>query len=364
MKVKQQLHDLKPYQPGKSKEEVKRELGLDKIVKLASNENPFGASPKVKAAIQECFGELAIYPDGYATDVRNKTAKHIGVKPEQLIFGSGSDEVIQIICRAILSPNTNTIMATPSFSQYRHNSVIEGAEIREIENINGEHDLEKMLASIDKQTRVIWVCTPNNPTGTYINEKKLRAFIERVPEDILVVVDEAYYEYVYADDYPDTISWLDEFPNLMVLRTFSKAYGLSSLRIGYGVGNPSFIRAIEPARGPFNTSRIAQAAAIAALDDQAFIESCKASNIKGLEQFYRFCEEYHLTYYPSQANFILIDFEVSGDQVFDHLLKNGFIVRSGEKLGYPTTVRITIGSEEQNAEIIKVLSEWLDGERQ
>ncbi|NSL52287.1 histidinol-phosphate transaminase [Calidifontibacillus erzurumensis] len=359
MKVKDQLIGLTPYQPGKPIEEVQRELGLEKIVKLASNENPFGCSEKAKEAIKESLDELALYPDGYARNIREKLANFLGVKENQLIFGNGSDELIDILCTALLSPSKNTVMAHPSFSQYSHNAIIQGAELRMVDNINGEHDLEGMLNAIDDQTAIVWVCSPNNPTGTYINEEKLINFIKRVPEHVLIVIDEAYKEYVVAEDYPDTISLLNEYPNLLVLRTFSKAYGLAALRVGYGIGHPNLIQALDPARGPFNTSRIAQAAVCAAVDDQEFIQKCVKANREGLEQFYQFCEEYGLSYFPSQANFILIDFKRSGQEVFDYLLHKGFIVRSGTALGYPTAVRITVGSYEQNAELIETLKEML-----
>lgn len=360
IKVKDQLVGLTPYQPGKPIEEVKRELGLEKITKLASNENPFGCSEKVKEAIKESLDELALYPDGYARNMREKIAQYLAVDEHQLIFGNGSDELIAILCTAFLSPGKNTVMANPSFSQYSHNAVLQGAEIRMIENVNGEHDLDGMLKAIDENTAIVWVCSPNNPTGTYINEEMLLQFIKAVPEHVLIVVDEAYNEYVVADDYPNTLTFLNDYPNLLVLRTFSKAYGLAALRVGYGVGNPELIKALDPARGPFNTSRIAQAAITAAVDDQEFIRNCITANREGLEQFYQFCKEQELHYFPSQANFILIDFKRSGQEVFDYLLRKGFIVRSGTALGYPTFVRITVGSREQNEEIIQALTEMLD----
>ncbi|OEH93443.1 histidinol-phosphate transaminase [Bacillus solimangrovi] len=362
-RIKQELKGLTPYKPGKPIDEVKRELGLEKVTKLASNENPFGCSEYAKQAITQSLDELAIYPDGYSADLRNKVAKSLNINESQLIFGNGSDEVIQILCRAVLQKGTNMVSANPTFPQYRHNAVIEGAEIREIDNIDGAHNLEGMLQAIDSETRIVWVCTPNNPTGNYINEQTLYKFITRVPKEVLVVVDEAYFEYVVADDYPDTTKWLNEFDNLLILRTFSKAYGLAGLRIGYGMANEQLIQAIEPAREPFNTSSIAQAAAIAAIDDTGFIEKCRIANRSGMAQFESFCHSAGLTYYPSQANFILIDFEVSGDIVFDYLLRNGFIVRSGEALGYPTSVRITVGSKEQNEEIINILTAFLKEQR-
>jgi histidinol-phosphate aminotransferase len=359
MKVKKQLEQLTPYQPGKSIEEVKRQYRLDKIIKLASNENPYGCSPRVKEAITAQFDKLALYPDGYSRALRERLAEHLGVNEKQLIFGNGSDEVVQIICRAFLKAGTNTVMATPTFPQYRHNAVIEGAEIREIPLVNGHHDLSGMLQAIDENTRVMWVCSPNNPTGTYINENDLLTFLQQVPKHVLVVIDEAYYEYVQAKDYPETVPLLAQYENVMILRTFSKAYGLASLRIGYGIASETLIRQLEPAREPFNTSTLAQAAALAALDDQDFIKECAEKNKQCLEVFYRFCDEHGLKYYPSEANFILIDFGIEGNKVFQYLLERGIIVRSGNALGFPTSVRITVGSEEQNKEIFTVLSNML-----
>ncbi|MBD1378602.1 histidinol-phosphate transaminase [Metabacillus arenae] len=355
MQIKKQLLDLKPYQPGKPIEEVKKEYGLTKVVKLASNENPYGSSIEVQVALAEAIKELAIYPDGYSASLREHTAKHLQVDEEQLIFGNGSDEVVQIICRAFLNEQTNTVMATPTFPQYRHNAVIEKAEIREIALVDGHHDLEKMLQAIDEHTRVIWVCSPNNPTGTYVNENRLLSFLKKVPEHVLIVLDEAYYEYVTASDYPDTIRLLNDYPNLMILRTFSKAYGLAALRIGFGIANKKLIKQIEPAREPFNTNRLAQAAAIAALQDQAFVQECSIKNKEGLQQYYQFCDQAGLTYYPSEGNFILIDFKKDADVLFEGLLKHGYIVRSGKALGFPTSLRITVGSHQENEEIIEIL---------
>ncbi|KYD28435.1 MULTISPECIES: histidinol-phosphate transaminase [Geobacillus] len=359
MQVKESLRGLSPYQPGKSIEEVKREYGLSEIIKLASNENPYGSSPAVKAAIAARLDHLAFYPDGYARTLREKVAKHLGVKETQLLFGNGSDEVVQIVCRAFLEPGANTVMATPTFPQYRHNAVIERADVREVPLVDGRHDLEAMLNAIDGNTRIVWICNPNNPTGTYVNETELRAFLDRVPPHVLVVLDEAYYEYVTAADYPQTVPLLNEYEQLLIMRTFSKAYGLAALRVGYGIANESLIRAIEPAREPFNTSTIAQAAAVAALDDQAFIRVCVERNRAELERYYRFCEENGLKYYPSQTNFLFMEVGVDGDEVFRYLLERGVIVRSGRALGLPNGVRITVGTKEQNDRVFTLLSEML-----
>ncbi|MDT2045662.1 histidinol-phosphate transaminase [Priestia aryabhattai] len=360
MKVKEQLLTLSPYKPGKPIEEVKKEYNLETVVKLASNENPYGCSNRVKEAIYEELNHMALYPDGYSAELRTALAEYLHVKDEQLIFGNGSDEVIQIICRALLSPETNTVMATPTFPQYRHNAVIEGAEIREVPLRNGDHDLSAMLGAIDEQTTVVWVCSPNNPTGTYVKQQDLMEFIKQVPKHTLIVMDEAYYEYAaQEEDFPQTVDLLDEYENLIVLRTFSKAYGLASLRIGYGIANEALLQRIEPAREPFNTSRMAQKAAVEALKDQEFINECKRKNEEGLQQYYAFCEKNGLNYYASYTNFVLIDFGQPGDEVFQFLLERGYIVRSGNALGFPTSARITIGTKEQNEQIIQLLQEYV-----
>lgn len=359
MRWKEQLLTLTPYQPGKSIEAVKKEFNLEHIVKLASNENPFGCSKKVQDALEGYKKSLAIYPDGYATILREKLAAFLDVQMEELIFGNGSDNLIQIISRALLDQNSNTVMAVPTFSQYRHNAVIEGAKIKEVPLINGNHDLKAMLAEIDEQTNIVWLCSPNNPSGTYIPEKELIAFLEDVPVETLVVLDEAYHEYVVAEDYYNAISLTRRFGNLIVLRTFSKIYGLASLRIGYGIANPAIIKALEPAREPFNVSSFGQLAACAAIEDVGFVQKCKEINRQGLDQFYKFCEVNGLSYYPSQGNFILIDFKVDGDQVFKYLQQKGFITRSGKALGFPTSVRITVGAFEENEGVLNAISQFL-----
>lgn len=359
MKWNEAVLSLKPYQPGKSTDEVKRQYGLEKIVKLASNENPFGCSEKAKASLKEFAGSLAIYPDGYATKLRTAVAEHTGVKETELLFGNGSDENIQIISRSLLGPGKNTVAATGTFSQYRHNATLEGAEVREVPHIEGAHDLDGMLAAIDEQTAVVWVCTPNNPTGKYIPEEKLRAFIEQVPQDVLIVLDEAYSEYAVAEDYPRTNQWHQTYKNIIVLRTFSKIYGLASLRVGYGIANEEIIQKLEPAREPFNVNTVGQIVAIAALSDQAFIERCSAENRKGMEQYHQFCQEENIAYYPSQGNFIFLHFTHDADEMFQYLMQHGFIARSGKGFGFPTSLRVTIGSQEENTGMIETIKGFL-----
>jgi histidinol-phosphate aminotransferase len=360
MKWKQPLLSLKPYQPGRTIDEVKKKFGLEKIVKLASNENPFGCSPKAVAAIREYSPLLSLYPDGYATNLREAVSEHLKVRPEQLIFGDGSDELIQIISRSLLHSGTNTVMASGTFSQYKHNAVIEGSEIREIPLINGAHDLPSMLNAIDEKTSVVWLCSPNNPTGVYIKREDIYAFLAKVPKDVLIVLDEAYYEYVHAEDYYNALSLVEEYQNLIVLRTFSKIYGLASLRVGYGIANEDIIKVLDPARPPFNVNALAQSAAVEAIQDQAFVDECREANQKGLKQFYQFCEEQQLNYFPSQGNFVLIDFGCDGNEVFQFLMERGYIIRSGVPLGFPTFVRVTVGSKEQNEGVINKMREFIE----
>ncbi|MDV2884339.1 histidinol-phosphate transaminase [Alkalihalophilus pseudofirmus] len=359
MQPKAQLLGLPSYQPGKPIEEVKKELGLTKIVKLASNENPFGASPKASEAIKKAAGETAVYPDGYARQLRESVAKQLQVDEKQLIFGNGSDEVIQFLCRTFLEKGTNTVTAHPTFSQYKLNATIEGAEIREVPLKDGVHDLDAMLDVIDENTKIVWVCNPNNPTGTYVSEDSFVRFLDKVPPHVIVVSDEAYYEYVTAADYPKTVPLLERYKQLVVLRTFSKAYGLAALRVGFGVASKELISYLEPVRPPFNNVTFGQIAAASAIEDQAFIAECVEKNNEGMKQFEEFCQKHQLRYFPSQTNFLLIEVGLDGDEVFQALLREGFIVRSGNPLGYPNSIRITIGKKEDNAALFEALERVL-----
>lgn len=352
MKWKQQLDGMQAYKPGKPIEEVQREYGLQEVVKLASNENPFGCSPKVTAYLQNNSVNHAIYPDGYAQSLRTAVANHLGVKETQLLFGNGSDDIIAIITRALLYPGVNTVMADPSFSQYWHNAEIEGAEVRKIPCVEGTHDLDAMIAAIDDNTSIVWVCSPNNPTGVVIPDVELRAFLAKVPSDVLVVLDEAYIEYVTHPGHKDTLPIIDEFPNVLLLRTFSKAYGLASFRVGYAIGQPEVIAKLDPVRSPFNNTILSQAVATIAISDQDFIKACREANEKGKKQYVEFCEKHSLKYFPSDTNFIFFNTNADSDVVFNELMKRGFIIRSGSALGLLGFIRVTIGTEAQNEALL------------
>jgi histidinol-phosphate aminotransferase len=355
MQPKPNIVHLPVYQPGKPVDDVKRELGLTEVIKLASNENPFGSSPKAKEAVTREMENISIYPDGAAVELTNAVAKHHGVNADQVIFGAGSDEIILMIARAFLVPGDETIMADQTFPQYRHNVQIENGVSIEVPLKNGTHDLIAMQQRITDKTKVVWVCNPNNPTGTINTSDDVEGFLSKVPSHVLVVLDEAYCEYVEDPSYPDGLALLKKYPNVILLRTFSKIYGLASLRIGYGIGRPDVIRSINQVREPFNTSRFGQAAALAALQDEDFVVKCRQANKDGLAYYRSAFEELGLQAFPAHGNFIMVDVKRSGQEVFDALLRKGIIVRAGHKL-YPTYLRITVGSKEQNEKVIAALT--------
>lgn len=359
MRFRKVLQEMAPYTPGKSVEEVQKEYGLETIVKLASNENPYGAPPAAKEALAEGLAGLEIYPDGYAGSLRAKIAKQIGVEENELLFGSGSDEIIVIIARALLGEGTNTICATPTFPQYKHHALIEGAEVKEIPLVDGEHDLEGFLEAIDGDTSVIWLCSPNNPTGTIIDNDNLIKFLDRVPDDILVVLDEAYYEYVVSEKYIDTTKLFKQYKNVIMLRTFSKAYGLAALRVGYAIGDESVITPLNTTRSPFNVTSLSLVVAEKALEEKDFIDKCRTLNREQLERFYAYAKENDLHIYPTEANFVLMEVPGNATEATENLLKQGYIVRSGDALGTPGYVRITVGTEAQNDGFFKAFDTLL-----
>jgi len=355
---KSNIVHLPVYQPGKPIEEVKRELGLTEVIKLASNENPFGCSEAAKQAIMNELANTSLYPDGAAVALTEALAGHLGVGKDQIIFGAGSDEVILMIARAFLVPGDETIMADETFPQYRHNVEIEGAKIIEVPLKDGRHDLPAMLEKVTDKTKIVWICNPNNPTGTIVTKDELDAFMAKVPAHVLVVLDEAYCEYIGDPAYPNGIEYVKRHPNVISLRTFSKIYGLASLRIGYGIGRPEIIRYINQVREPFNTTRYAQAAAKAALEDTAFIAECRRRNAEGLAYLKAEFDRLGLRYFEPYGNFVMFDTGIPSQKVFDALLRKGIISRA-RWTHYPTHIRITVGSAEQNRKFIEALEQVL-----
>lgn len=358
VKQRNTVNSLSPYIPGKPISEVQRELGIDRVIKLASNENPLGSSPSATKAVQDWAENMAIYPDGNSTELKGILSKKLGVDPGQLLFGSGTDQVLEIIAQTYINPGDNSIMGYPSFPRYETVVKVMDGEAVEVP-LDKEHrlDLDGFLERIDDRTRIIWICNPNNPTGTIITEEEQRSFLKKVPKHVLVILDEAYYEYALGGDYPRSIELLDEFDNLLILRTFSKAYGLAGLRIGYAISNKDIIGYINRVRGPFNTSAAAQVAAIAALGDQSFIESSINTNREGKEYLYSAFEDMGLDYIPTYANFLMVKVGMPSDQVFKELLKKGVIIRSGDIFGMDDWIRITIGTMEENEMFIQALRE-------
>lgn len=362
---KKVLNELSAYKQGKQTEEVQREYNLDKIVKLASNENPYGYSQQVSDFFKTMVQDFEIYPDGYAYDLRVGVANKLQVDEAQLVFGAGSDEVITLICRAFLHEGTNTVMATPTFGQYRHHALIEGATLKEIPTVNGKHDLEKMAAAIDENTKVVWLCTPDNPTGEIILKDEFKTFMDQCPQDVIVVLDEAYYEFVSEDLQFNLQGNLQQYSNLIALRTFSKIYGLAGLRVGYGVASEEIAGKLNVVRGAFNTTSIGQRAALVALNDDDFIETTKRLNEEVKQDFQQFLDEINWSYYESHTNFILVETPIDANMASDYLMRHGFIVRSGSLLGYPKTIRITLGQKKDMLElqaVIRQLQKDIDNE--
>lgn len=359
MEPKASIRGLPVYKPGKPLEEVKREFGLSEVIKLASNENPFGCSPKVWPALGKLKDQFHIYPEGLAPDLRQKLSHHLETDPERIIFGNGSDEIIQMIGRAYLEPGLESVMADLTFPRYETATRIEGAKAVKVPLTEGVHDLQAMLGAITDQTRIVWICNPNNPTGTIVSHEELVRFLDQVPDHVLVVVDEAYYEYVTDSEYPDSLTLLDYNPQIIVLRTFSKIYGLAAFRAGYGVAHPDVVRELNRVREPFNVSRLAQQAAIAALDDESFILYCRNQNSLGIKQITEQLDAWNLHYFPSYGNFILLDSGMSADKVYQNLLRQGIIVRSGAALGFPSYIRVTVGSEDQNKQFLQAFRKLL-----
>ena len=355
MKAKPGIELIQPYQGGKPIEEVERELGITNIIKLASNENSLGPSPLAVEAIKAAAEKVNLYPDGNSYYLKNDLAKHLNVKPENLILGNGSNEVLTIIGDTFVSPGDEVIYSEQAFVVYMLVANICGAKSVTTPLKNYIHDLVAMVDCVTDKTKVIFIANPNNPTGTMVTAEEVEAFMQRVPEDVLVVFDEAYYEYVERVDYPQTLKYVYEGRNVIVLRTFSKIYGLAGLRIGYGISNERITEIMNKVRQPFNANLIAQEAARASLQDTTHVEKSSQNNSVGKAYLYNKLEEMGLEYAPTEANFVLIHLGRSGQEVTDELLKLGVIVRPMTGYKFPNSIRVTIGISEQNQRFIEAL---------
>ncbi len=359
LKPKPSIETIQPYQGGKPIEEVQRELGVSDVIKLASNENTLGPSPLALQAIAESAKQVHLYPDSNGYYLKNDLAEHLGISAEHLVLGNGSNDVLQLIAEAYVSLGDEVIYAAGAFVVYSLVTKLCGAKAVIVPMREDTHDLSAMAAAITNKTRVIFVANPNNPTGTIVTADETAAFMARVPEDVLVVFDEAYYEYVLRSDYPQTLRYVLEGRNVIITRTFSKIYGLAGLRVGYGIAPPSLIEALNRVRQPFNCSLVGQAAARAALKDRAHVAQSRASNSEGRTFLYGAFDDMGLRYTKTEGNFILLHLSLLGTDVTDALLQRGVIVRAMGGYGYPNAVRVTIGTAEENRRFVTALARYL-----
>ncbi|HEX6971430.1 MAG TPA: histidinol-phosphate transaminase [Limnochordia bacterium] len=351
------LLEIEPYVPGRSIESVRAERGLAEVIKLASNENPLGPSPLAVAAMREAAAAVHRYPDGSATVLRQRLAQHLSVPAEGIVVGNGSDEIVRLLAEAFLEPGDEAVMAACTFSQYAAATRLMGGIPRTVPLQDEVHDLERMAAACTDRTRIVFVCNPNNPTGTIVERERVAAFLESLPPDVLVVFDEAYREYVRAETYPDTLEWIRAKRPLVVLRTFSKVYGLAGLRIGYGIMPRAVARALERARGPFNVNLMAQRAALAALEDQEHVKKSVAANAAGVDLLSAELTRLGFGVTPTQANFLWVDAGDASGSIAAALLERGIIVRSGAAFGRPTHLRISVGTDTENRRLLEALAE-------
>jgi histidinol-phosphate aminotransferase len=355
------LERIQPYRPGKPIEEVCRELGLKKVIKLASNENPLGTSPKAIRAIRKAIKESFLYPDDINYYLKKKLSEKFNIDESCIITGNGSVEIIYLACLAFLTPpNDELIVSKGSFVLAKIGSQVAGAKCVEIPLKEYRHDLERILASLTPNTKIIYLDIPINPLGTIVYKKELEDFMEKVPDNILVIFDEAYYEYITEKKYPDTFRYLRKGKNVLILRTFSKIYGLAGLRIGYGFSKPEIISALNKVRYPFHVNRLAQIAAIAALDDTRFVKKSIRNNEMGKKYLYKELTKIKNVFFlESHANFIFINFPVDSQIIFEKLLRLGVITRTLKEYDFPNALRVTIGKPEENEYFIKCLNKVL-----
>ncbi len=355
------VQGLKPYQPGKPLDELERDYGIKNAIKLASNENPLGPSPNVLAALQNaCTPDgIARYPDGGGFRLKQALSQHLGVNSAQITLGNGSNDLLELIARAFVTPDLAIMFAQHAFAIYLLAAQAVGAQMQIAPAKNWGHDLHAMLALLNEKTRVIFIANPNNPTGTWLDSDSLKAFLAQVPDKVLVVLDEAYVEYVQEPDYPNSLPWLAQYPNLIITRTFSKAYGLAGLRVGYSLSHPDVADLLNRVRQPFNVNSLALLAAETALQDSAHLAQGVALNQAGMQQFINAFKQMGLNYLPSVGNFLCVDTEQSGVEVYESLLREGVIVRPVANYGLPSHLRISIGKEQENALCIEALKRVL-----
>ena len=361
--VRESVTKLRPYIPGKPIEEVKRELGLADdfpIIKLASNENVLGPSPLAIEAMRGAAPDVWLYPDDTCYSLKRELARFWDLTPEHFVVGNGSDEIIHFLAMALLEGDDEVVFADPSFVQYKSAAMMSDCRFVAVPlTADMRHDLPAMRAAVTERTKLVFICNPNNPTGTTVTREDFESFLEYLPERVVVVLDQAYYEYVDASDSPEGLDYVRAGHNVVVLQTFSKAYSLAALRIGYGIATPEIIGYLQQVRGPFNVNGLAQAAAVASLNDGDQVARAHAMNSAGKAQLSAAFGEMGLRAIPTQANFIFLDTGHPSKAVFEGLLRCGVIVRTGDPFGLPTWIRVTIGTEEMNQRFITSLRKVL-----
>lgn len=358
VKERETLKQINNYVAAKTLESVKREFGLTEVIKLAGNENRLGCSPLVNKAIENFFDNLSYYPDMNCKVLREKLAEEFNIDTEELIFGNGSFELISFVAQTFLEKGDESIISTPSFGWYTNVTLQMDAKPVNILLKDFKMNLDAVYNAITDKTKVIWICNPNNPTGTLLEQERLLDFIDRVRKDIIIVLDEAYIEFIDGE-YLDTTTLIHKHDNLILLRTFSKVYGLASLRIGYGIADADIISKLNKVRPPININALAQEAAVASLGDKEFKKKVQDNNKKSLELYYSELDQLGLKYVKSNCNFILFDTTKDSVWITDEFLKRGIIIRAGVEFGISTWVRISIGRWEDNVKVIEILKELL-----
>ena len=352
------VRSIAPYQPGKPISELVREMGLDEkgIVKLASNENPRGIGPRTRAAIEAAISEIARYPDGNGFELKHALAKRYGVDMSTIVLGNGSNDVLELMALAFLGPGRAAVYSQHCFAVYPLATQARGARSIVVPAKDYGHDLEAMAKAVDDETYVVWIANPNNPTGTFAKGEQVEAFLRKVPERVMVVLDEAYNEYLTPELRADSVKWLKRHPNLVITRTFSKAYGLAGLRVGYALAHPSVADVMNRVRQPFNVNSLALVAATAALDDMEFVARSYAENLRGMKQLEEGARQLGLDFIPSYGNFVTIRVGKAAE-IYKRLLRRSVIVRPvGGAYGLPAHLRVTIGTTAENEKFLSALA--------
>ena len=355
-----ELSKLSDYVPGKSIEEIRERFGLAKVVKLASNENPLGASPKAVEAFHGIADSLHLYPRGDAPKLIDSIAKMYGVATNEIVIGNGSDEIIDMVGKAFIRQGDNCVGITPTFSVYKFTTLSNGADFVGVGEGEVRASLDDLAKAVNDKTRVAFICNPNNPTGAYYTEAEIRDFLKKVPQSVLVFLDEAYAEFATAPDYPNMAKFVREYPNLFVNRTFSKIYGLAGLRVGYAFSNAEVIRALWKVKPPFDVNQAAQVAAIAALGDKEHVQATRKMNTEGIAVLTREFNALGLKVLPTQANFICVKIGERAKELVAFLESNGMIVRGLTSFGMSEYIRVTVGKPEENAFLMELVKKWCE----